>query len=153
MIKRSRRIELANGNPPRVSALVFQPNTHLRPRQLQRKALRPFQDGDTRLREHMFHTTGFKIVEAFDAVEVRVVDLFFFCVNVDQSEGRAALDSPATGSSPSALFWFLWSEQLGNKTPCLRPLFYPPSSVRATESLGFMVGAVGIEIVSQSNKS
>jgi hypothetical protein len=51
----------------------------------------------------------------------------------------------------AAPFYFQW-EQLGNKTPRFRPRFYPPSSVRATESLGVMVGAVGIEIASQISK-
>jgi hypothetical protein len=50
---------------------------------------------------------------------------------------------PTKGCTP-----FNW-EQLGNKIPLFLPRFTLPSNVRATESSGVMVRAVGIEPTAQ----
>ncbi len=78
-------MELADENPSRISALVFQPDSHLRPRRLQRKTLRPFQNHDRRFGKHIFQAQRLKIVEAFDAVQIGVVNLRGFSVHMNEA--------------------------------------------------------------------
>ena len=63
---------------------MFQPDSHLWPRRLQRKALRPFQNYDGRLCKYIFQSQRLKIVEVLDAVQIGVVNLGSFSVDVNE---------------------------------------------------------------------
>src|SRR5277367_2672424 len=74
---------LINRDSSLVLAQVLQLHTNLRPGGVQGKPFGPFQNGDAGSFEHVFHPESLEIVEAFDAIQIRVKDLFVFAVDVD----------------------------------------------------------------------
>src|SRR6266851_3049310 len=74
-----------------VAAQVLEFETDLGPRGRQGKALRPFEDDDSRFGEEVFETESLEIVESFYAIEVGVVDLggVGSAVDMNEREGGA----------------------------------------------------------------
>src|SRR5271155_3048353 len=75
-------------------------DAHLRPGRLQRKSLRPFQNYDGWSGKHILQAQRFKIVKALDAIQIGVINLGSFSVNMDKREGGTRDFVFAGGSQP-----------------------------------------------------
>src|SRR5260370_13006069 len=78
-----------HGNAAGVAAEMFELEANLRPGRRQGEALGPFENHHRGAGEDIFEAQSLEIVEAFDAVEVAVVNLVNASVDVDQSKRGA----------------------------------------------------------------
>ena len=80
---------LKDGDAAGIAAQVLQAKANLWPRGWQREAFGPLQDGYRGGRKHVLEAKGLKIVETLDSVEVSMINLGGFAIDVDEGEGRA----------------------------------------------------------------
>jgi len=80
---------LKDGDAAGIATEVLQANAHLGPGGWQGEAFGPFQDGYGGGGKHVLEAEGLEIVETFDAVEIGMINLGGFPVDVDEGKGGA----------------------------------------------------------------
>ena len=93
-----REVWLKYGDAAGIAAQVLQANANLWPRGWQREAFGPLQDGYRGGRKHVLEAKGLEIVETLDAVEVSMINLGGFAIDVDEGE-RGASDFVFAGGT------------------------------------------------------